>query len=66
MSILDKLLGRTKRAAGDALDDADLRRQGKLQERKAEAKDDLARADEAAERKAQEVADLERRTADRN
>jgi uncharacterized protein YjbJ (UPF0337 family) len=62
MSILDKITGRFKRAAGDALDDADLRRQGKLQERKGEAKEEMARADEAAERKAREVADLERRS----
>jgi uncharacterized protein YjbJ (UPF0337 family) len=62
MSILDKLTGRFKRAAGDALDDAHLRRQGKLQERKGQAKEEMARADEAAERKAREVADLERRS----
>ena len=62
MSILDKLTGRAKKAAGDLVDDGSLRREGRLEERKGEAKEDLAAADERAERKADEVADLERRT----
>jgi len=58
----DMLKGRIKEAAGDLIDDAELRRKGKLQQDHAEARDDLARAEDEADRKAQEVADLERRT----
>jgi len=62
MGITDKITGRAKQAIGDLTDDADTRRQGKLEERKADAKDEAARAEERAERKDAEVADLERRT----
>ena len=62
MGLMDKLKGRTKKAAGDLADDPSLRRQGRLEERKGEAKDEQARAEERAERKSEEVADLERRT----
>jgi uncharacterized protein YjbJ (UPF0337 family) len=62
MSLIDKITGRAKKAAGDLADDASLRQEGVLEERKGEAKDELARADERAEAKAEEVADLERKT----
>jgi uncharacterized protein YjbJ (UPF0337 family) len=62
MGLLDKITGRTKKAAGDLADDASLRREGRQEERKGEAKDDLARAQDRADAKADEVADLERRT----
>jgi uncharacterized protein YjbJ (UPF0337 family) len=62
MGITDKISGKAKQALGDLTDDADTRRQGKLEERKADAKDEAARAEERAERKDAEVADLERRT----
>ena len=62
MSILDKISGRFKKAAGDLADDASLRKQGRDEERKGEAKDELATAQERADAKADEVADLERRT----
>ena len=62
MSILDKITGRAKQAAGDLVDDASLHQEGRLEERKGEAKDELSRADERAEAKAEEVADLERKT----
>jgi uncharacterized protein YjbJ (UPF0337 family) len=62
MSIMDKITGRAKKAAGDLADDASLRRQGAREERKGEAKDQLDRAQEKEERKAEEVADLERKT----
>jgi uncharacterized protein YjbJ (UPF0337 family) len=62
MSILDKLTGRAKKAAGDLTDDASLRQEGKREERKGEKKEELDRAEERADRKAEEVADLERRT----
>jgi uncharacterized protein YjbJ (UPF0337 family) len=62
MSILDKLTGRAKKAAGDLADDASLRREGRQEERKGEAKDELAQAHERADAKAEEVANLERKT----
>jgi uncharacterized protein YjbJ (UPF0337 family) len=62
MSITDKITGRIKKAAGDLTDDASLRREGRKEERKGEAKDELARSRDKADRKAEEVADLERRT----
>ena len=62
MALGDKLKGRAKQAAGDLVDDAELRRKGRLQEREAEARDELARTEEEAERQAAEVEELERRT----
>jgi uncharacterized protein YjbJ (UPF0337 family) len=62
MSIFDKLTGRAKKAAGDLADDSSLRREGALQERKGEAKDELSRAEDRLEDKAVEVDDLERKT----
>ena len=62
MGITDKVTGRVKKAAGDLTDDASLRREGSREERKGEAKDELARDQERVEDKAKEVADLERKT----
>ena len=62
MGILDKITGRTKQAAGDLKDDPSLRRQGRQEERKGEAKDELGRAQEKTDAKADEVANLERKT----
>jgi uncharacterized protein YjbJ (UPF0337 family) len=62
MGITDKISGRVKKAAGDLSDDASLRRQGRQEERKGEAKDELSSAQERADRKAEEVANLERKT----
>jgi uncharacterized protein YjbJ (UPF0337 family) len=62
MSLTDKVSGRIKKAAGDLADDASLRREGRQEERKGEAKDELAGAQEKADRKAEEVANLERKT----
>ena len=62
MGIMDKITGRTKKAAGDLAGDASLRREGKQEERKGEAKDELANAQDKADRKAGEGADLERKT----
>ena len=62
MGLLDKITGRTKKAAGDIADDASLRREGRQQERKNEAKDELSKAQEKADAKAEEVANLERKT----
>jgi uncharacterized protein YjbJ (UPF0337 family) len=62
MSITDKLTGRVKKAAGDLLGDSSTRREGIKEERKGEAKEDLARAEDRADAKADEVANLERQT----
>ena len=62
MSLIDKISGRAKKAAGDLADDASLRRQGKREERKGEKKEELDRAQDRADEKAEEVADLERKT----
>jgi uncharacterized protein YjbJ (UPF0337 family) len=62
MGILDKITGRAKKAAGDLTDDPSLRRQGRQEERKGEAKEELADAQDKAAAKAEEVGDLERKT----
>jgi uncharacterized protein YjbJ (UPF0337 family) len=62
MSILDKIMGRAKKAAGDIKDDPGLRREGRQEERKGEAKEELSDAQERVEQKATEVSDLERKT----
>jgi uncharacterized protein YjbJ (UPF0337 family) len=62
MSLIDKLTGRTKKAAGDLAGDSSLRREGRREEKKGEAKEKLDRAEDAVEDKASEVADLERKT----
>ena len=62
MSLIDKITGRTKKAAGDLAGDPGLRREGQQEERKGEAKDELVREQERTEQKAAEVANLERKT----
>ena len=62
MSLSDKVTGRVKKAAGELADDPSLKREGSKEERKGQAKDELARDQERADRKAEEVADLERKT----
>jgi uncharacterized protein YjbJ (UPF0337 family) len=62
MSLIDKLTGRAKKAAGDLSGDGSLRREGAKEEKKGEAKDKLNRAQDAVEDKVDEVADLERKT----
>ena len=62
MSILDKITGRAKKAAGDLADDPALRREGKQEEAKGEAKERQARAEERAEEEAERAADLDRKT----
>src|SRR5918999_1652355 len=62
MGILDKITGRAKKAAGDVADDPSLRREGRQEERKGEAKEELGSAQERADAKADEVANLERKT----
>ena len=62
MSFLDKITGKAKQAAGDVADDPSLRRQGKKEEQKGDAKERLDRAEERADEEAERVADLERKT----
>ena len=62
MSLIDKITGRAKKAAGDLADDPSLRREGRREERKGEAKDELNDAQDRTAEKANEVADLERKT----
>ncbi|HZO59764.1 MAG TPA: hypothetical protein VFB51_08745 [Solirubrobacterales bacterium] len=62
MSIIDKITGRAKKAAGDLSGDSSLRRQGAREERKGEAKEQLDSAQEKVQDKADEVANLERKT----
>jgi uncharacterized protein YjbJ (UPF0337 family) len=61
-SFIDKIRGRTKKAAGDLAGDPHLRRSGRDEERKGEAKEELDSAVEKAGDKAREVEDLDRRT----
>lgn len=60
MGIIDKLTGRTKKAAGDLADDPTLRREGKQEEKKGEKKEERDRAREQADQKAEEAARLDR------
>jgi uncharacterized protein YjbJ (UPF0337 family) len=62
MGITDKVTGRVKQAVGDLTDDAEMRRQGRREERKGEAEEELSQAQEKAAVKAQEIADLDRKT----
>lgn len=62
MGIMDKITGRAKQAAGDITGDASTKRQGRDEERKGDAKDDLAKKQDQADAKAEEVSNLERKT----
>ena len=59
---VDTAKGRVKKAAGDLTDDASLRKEGRREERKGEAKEELARQQDKADRKRDEIAELERQT----
>ena len=60
MGLVDRITGRAKKAAGDLAGDEGLRAQGERDERKADAKEELAQAQRDADLKAEEVARLER------
>ncbi len=62
MGIQDKVTGRVKKAAGDLTGKDSTRREGAQEERKGEAKEELAQDQEKADRKAEEVDRLERKT----
>jgi uncharacterized protein YjbJ (UPF0337 family) len=57
MSLLDKLLGRGKKAVGDAAGDESLRREGMPQEHEAAAEDRAARHDELAQEERERAAE---------
>jgi uncharacterized protein YjbJ (UPF0337 family) len=65
MSFIDRVSGRFKKATGSLLGDRALRREGVREERKADAKDELALQEEEVERQAARVADLERQSGGR-
>src|SRR5205809_156699 len=60
MSLIDKLTGRAKKAAGDLAGDPSLRREGSREERKGEKKEELDRAESRVEEKAREVGVLDK------
>jgi uncharacterized protein YjbJ (UPF0337 family) len=62
MSLIDKITGRAKKAAGDVTDDPSLRRQGQKEEQKGDAKEKQARAEEKAQVEKDRADDLERKT----
>lgn len=62
MGLTDKVTGRVKKAAGDITGDSSLRREGRDEERKGDAKEELAEQQDKADAKADEVANLERKT----
>ena len=59
MGFLDKLLGRGKKAAGDATGDSSMRREGMHQEQQAMAEDRAASAEEMAQSEREREAEHE-------
>ena len=57
MGLLDKILGRGKKAAGDVTGDSSLRREGAAQEREAAAEDRAATHEELAAEQRQQAAE---------
>jgi uncharacterized protein YjbJ (UPF0337 family) len=57
MGLLDKLLGRGKKAAGDVMGDASLRREGAAQEREGAAEDRAAEHEEMAQEQRNQAAE---------
>ena len=57
MGLLDKILGRGKKAAGDVTDNASLRREGAAQEREGAAEDSAAKHEELAAEQRQQAAE---------
>lgn len=57
MGLLDKLLGRSKKAAGDLMDDSSMRREGAAQEREGAAEDRAAQHEEMAQEQRQQAAE---------
>jgi uncharacterized protein YjbJ (UPF0337 family) len=57
MGLLDKLLGRGKKAAGDLMGDASMRREGAAQEREGAAQESAAKHDEMAQEQRNQAAE---------
>ena len=57
MGLLDKILGRGKKAAGDVTGDDSLRREGAAQERESAAEDRAAKHEELAAEQRQQAAE---------
>jgi uncharacterized protein YjbJ (UPF0337 family) len=57
MGLLDKILGRGKKAAGDVTGDASMRREGAAQEREGAAEDRAATHEELAAEQRQQAAE---------
>jgi uncharacterized protein YjbJ (UPF0337 family) len=57
MGLLDKILGRGKKAAGDMTGDASMRQEGAAQEREAAAEDRAAQHEEMAQEQRQQAAE---------
>ena len=57
MGLLDKLLGRGKKAAGDVMGDSSMRREGAAQERQGAAEDRAAQHEEMAQEQRQQAAE---------
>ena len=59
MGLMDRVRGRLKKATGDLMGEKDLQRQGEREERKADAKEDLQRAQDQVEEHAVRVREAE-------
>ena len=57
MGLLDKILGRSKKAAGDVMGDSSMRREGAAQEREGAAKDRADQHEELAQEQRQQAAE---------
>lgn len=57
MGLLDKILGRSKKAAGDVMGDSSMHREGAAQEREAAADDRAAKHEELAAEQRQQAAE---------
>ena len=57
MGLLDKILGRGKKAAGDVMGDSSMRRVGAAQEREANAEERAERHEELASEQRQQAAE---------
>ena len=57
MGLLDKIMGRGKKAAGDVMGDASMRREGAAQEREGAADDRAAKHEELAAEQREQAAE---------
>ena len=57
MGLLDKILGRGKKAAGDLMGDSSMRREGAAQEREGAAEDRAAQHEDMAQEQRQQAAE---------